>query len=1207
MSLASRRWTELSALTVATFLGSGCMAEPDEAAEAAIEAAEIKSPIGMGTADTTNQFPHVGALHQITQPGGLFLNNGASRSQCSATLITPGFALTAGHCVLPLVADCSNAGGANATGGSVELVFNANGWNGFFNIVTNTTTGATSRVVAPPFSHTFAVRGTILTAPGMGNSYDCGTTDRMNDLALIALDQRVPTTGPNGIVPLHPDGCLEDSTTLDIGFGTTFWTGTLVGYGGTSGDINNHNGWGTRNSGDAVFWRRTVGTGGLYAFKYNFDDNGDTWPGAHWGDSGGPFISNQGNLCGVASGTGQGTEFDHIFDWEDSYGAMYYTAIDSPNARAFLAAVQDVDGRYIGECLPGEGKPGLSDDADADGDLIPDACDPCVNVPDTNYSTSRAFADWDDTDDDGVPDICDNCPLGHNPGQQDSDGDEVGNQCDTCDDPGSAVVDDFTCCATNSDCEGNVFTDTESGPQTQNRCVRINTSAGGIGTAIGSAQSCVGQFGRCSGSRDLDNDHVGMLCDNCPSSRNTDQADSDSDGIGDECDLCTGVHTYPPTPAPQDAIVETCWFMPFTDVDDTLCQTLTGNPRSLCAPRPGQTKGVCTLGADTDEDGIGDACDGCPDIAVDSWLVNASDPRRYNCNIHAEAFEGVAYPYPDDMCDPTPCPFINQTYENALETEGDRIYSALSTTVQILPQPHPEAHPYTLPAGGLPAGQRPSATVGYRTCNCCPSGNPDDCAATVEFCSFICPVDSTQYDGSSIAWDNADMLDRVSGAMPANPAPTDYFPNAEREMAAGYALDLPDGFDDPTIWRGNETTVALDVSSLPTHAIPAPGHSGVGMIKGEVWSGILWSHVTDVDGYPAGARASYEQVSSSYRGGDYGYWGRGGTRIPPTQTQPCAGAVCIQICGNCMDWVINPSIFINPEIGIQITNGIQVQHVSHRFDTSVQAALVDDSVLKLFAVEAPSTSSARGPAFAALSKDGATLGMAARLYNGRITNYEGVKNSQVFHGLTFDWTRENFGAVLSSSKRSVFVVGGAETSQNPVTGGEAYDATTVAVYPIDPKGARLEYEIDGPKPKTVLAATYRSQDESLYVLDQTGFTGHIRRLIRIDVATWKSELLGQWPSTHLFDEQHLTNGPDGLLVLTSSISRLGTHVMVGLRPTDQGFGVDWVRLGEGRALGGPSFNRHGMTVTVDAGGEVRNSVVDRDNLEHRWFDLAECL
>ena len=129
----------------------------------------------------------------------------------------------------------------------------------------------------------------------------------------------------------------------------------------------------------------------------------------------------------------------------------------------------------------------------------------------------------------------------------------------------------------------------------------------------------------------------------------------------------------------------------------------------------------------------------------------------------------------------------------------------------------------------------------------------------------------------------------------------------------------------------------------------------------------------------------------------------------------------------------------------------------------------------------------------------------------------------------------------------------------------------------------------------------------LYVLDQTGFTGHIRRLIRIDVATWKSELLGQWPSTHLFDEQHLTNGPDGLLVLTSSISRLGTHVMVGLRPTDQGFDVDWVRLGDGRALGGPSFNRHGMTVTVDAGGEVRNSVVDRDNLEHRWFDLAECL
>ncbi len=124
---------------------------------------------------------------------------------------------------------------------------------------------------------------------------------------------------------------------------------------------------------------------------------------------------------------------------------------------AFALAVADfnLDGRDDLAAVTREGisvLPGWLSGPDGDGDGVPDVFDNCRTVfnPDQGNSDGDALGDACDTcadpsdpDGDGVGQACDNCPLNPNPLQADLDGDGVGDACDVCPataDPGQADV-----------------------------------------------------------------------------------------------------------------------------------------------------------------------------------------------------------------------------------------------------------------------------------------------------------------------------------------------------------------------------------------------------------------------------------------------------------------------------------------------------------------------------------------------------------------------------------------------------------------------------------------------------------------------------------------------------------------------------------------------------------------------------------------------
>lgn len=214
----------------------------------------------------------------------------------------------------------------------------------------------------------------------------------------------------------------------------------------------------------------------------------------------------------------------------------------------------------------------LQEDEDDDG--IGDVCD-----SDSEWDWSDwDWSDWDwsdwnwpdfDKDDDGVWNPADNCPDTSNSNQKDSDLDGIGDKCDAC--PNTRLNPllkysknrDTGLVSTTLTCPTNTTGGGSTGPTDRDRDGRPDATDNCPSIANDQTNG--------------DSDRAGDACDNCPAVANDDQADSDGDGIGDACEEVFG------------------------DIDgDTIADS---NDNCPLYPNPGQDDG--------DGDGVGDGCDVC--------------------------------------------------------------------------------------------------------------------------------------------------------------------------------------------------------------------------------------------------------------------------------------------------------------------------------------------------------------------------------------------------------------------------------------------------------------------------------------------------------------------------------------------------------------------------------------------------------------------
>jgi len=194
------------------------------------------------------------------------------------------------------------------------------------------------------------------------------------------------------------------------------------------------------------------------------------------------------------------------------------------------------------------------------------------------------------------------------------------------------------------------------------------------------------------------------------------------------------------------------------------------------------------------------------------------------------------------------------------------------------------------------------------------------------------------------------------------------------------------------------------------------------------------------------------------------------------------------------------------------------------------------------------------------------------------------------------WT--DSASVLSSRERSWFVLGGRDAATN----------RSLWQHVID-DGSWHELQITGVPPESVLAAVFRGEDRSFYVLDEVRIGPlTMARLIQISLDSLKGSIVGMWPRLKRFDKTFLSVTEDGglLLAVSGGPGANGKSWFTKLRIGPHNIEVAWARQERGRLEAVPVESAAGLTARYEDGVGRFISAGDLAPRGRCSHDLGDC-